>query len=55
MSRQIALMYLFTTLCAGAGIPPIIVPNVDIENQEIYRFDMGAGRRAMQEGEEEEA
>ena len=44
-----------STVSAGAGIPPIIVPNVDIEKQEIYRFDMGAGRRAMQEGEEEEA
>ncbi len=43
-----------STVSAGAGIPPIIVPNVDIEKQEIYRFDMGAGLRAAQEEEEEE-
>ena len=36
---------------ANAGIPPIIVPNVDIENQEIYRFDMGAGRAPEPEEE----
>lgn len=32
---------LITTLSANAGIPPIMVKNVDIENQEIYRFEMG--------------
>ncbi|MBQ8503305.1 MAG: protein-export chaperone SecB [Clostridia bacterium] len=31
---------LVTTLSANAGIPPIYVQNVDIEKQEIYRFDM---------------
>lgn len=31
---------LVTTLSANAGIPPIMVQNVDIEKQEIYRFDM---------------
>ena len=31
---------LITTVSANAGIQPIIVQNVDIENQEIYRFEM---------------
>lgn len=31
---------LVTTVSANAGIQPIIVQNVDIENQEIYRFEM---------------
>lgn len=31
---------LVTTISANAGIQPIIVANVDIESQEIYRFDM---------------
>lgn len=31
---------LVTTISANAGIPPIYVQNVDIEKQEIYRFDM---------------
>lgn len=33
---------LITTLSANAGIPPIIVQNVDIDSQDIYRFDMNA-------------
>ena len=33
---------LITTLSATAGIPPIIVQNVDIDSQDIYRFDMNA-------------
>ncbi len=32
---------LITTLSANAGMPPIFVKNVDIESQEIYRFEMG--------------
>lgn len=32
---------LVTTLSANAGMPPIMVKNVDIEKQEIYRFEMG--------------
>lgn len=28
-----------TTITANAGIPPIILPNMDIENKEIYRID----------------
>lgn len=31
---------LVTTITANAGIKPIIVQNIDIEEQEIYRFDM---------------
>ena len=31
---------LVTTVTANAGIKPIIVQNIDIEEQEIYRFDM---------------
>ncbi len=35
---------LVTTVSANAGIPPIYVQNVDIEKQEIYRFDMNSAR-----------
>ncbi len=28
-----------TTLTANCGIPPIIMPDIDIDNQEIYRID----------------
>ena len=28
------------TVTGGCGIPPIILQNVDIEKQEIYRFEM---------------
>ena len=31
---------LVTTISANAGIPPIIVKNIDIEKQNIYRFEM---------------
>ncbi len=31
---------LVTTISANAGVPPIMVKNVDIEKQEIYRFEM---------------
>ena len=31
---------LITTVSANAGIQPIIVQDVDIESQEIYRFDL---------------
>ena len=31
---------LVTTVTANAGIKPIIVQNINIEEQEIYRFDM---------------
>lgn len=31
---------LVTTISANAGIPPIIVKNIDIEKQDIYRFEM---------------
>lgn len=30
---------LITTVTSNAGIPPIIVPAIDIESQSIYRFE----------------
>lgn len=30
---------LITTITANCGIKPIIIPDIDIDNQEIYRFD----------------
>lgn len=33
---------LVTTVTANAGIPPILVKNIDIEKQEIYRWNLGA-------------
>lgn len=30
-----------TTLTSNAGIPPIMMPFIDISNKEIYRFEMG--------------
>lgn len=35
---------LVTTISANAGIPPIMVKNVDIEKQEIYRFEMNGNK-----------
>lgn len=35
---------LVITISANAGIPPIYVQNIDIENKEIYRFDMNAAK-----------
>ncbi|MDO4749137.1 MAG: protein-export chaperone SecB [Eubacteriales bacterium] len=28
-----------TTLTANCGIPPIMIPDIDIDNQQIYRID----------------
>ena len=28
-----------TTITANCGIPPIMIPDIDIDNQEIYRID----------------
>lgn len=28
------------TLTSNAGIPPVIIPNADIDNQDIYRMDL---------------
>ncbi len=28
-----------TTVTANCGIPPIMIPDIDIDNQEIYRID----------------
>ena len=30
---------LITTITANCGIQPVIIPNIDIDNQEIYRID----------------
>ena len=30
---------LVTTITANCGIKPIIIPNIDIDNQQIYRID----------------
>ncbi len=31
---------LIATISSNAGVPPIMIKNVDIEKQEIYRFEM---------------
>ena len=31
---------LITTVTANAGIPPLLIPNVDIEKSSIYKFDL---------------
>ena len=30
---------IITTVTANAGIPPVIIPPIDIESQDIYRFE----------------
>ena len=30
-----------SNLTSGAGIPPVMIPDADIESQSIYRFDLG--------------
>ena len=32
---------LITTITANGGVPPIVLPGVDIDSQSIYRFDLG--------------
>ena len=32
---------IITTISANGGVPPIILPAVDIDSQSIYRFDFG--------------
>ena len=32
---------MITTMTVNAGIPPIYIPEADIESQNIYRFDLG--------------
>ncbi len=32
---------IITTITANGGVPPIILPAVDIDSQSIYRFDLG--------------
>ena len=35
-----------TTLTSNAGIPPVIIPFIDISKKEIYRFEMGKNGKA---------
>lgn len=44
---------LITTISANAGIAPIIVQSIDIENQEIYRWNIG--KKQTGEPKEEES
>ena len=32
---------IITTITSNGGVPPIILPAVDIESQSIYRFELG--------------
>lgn len=41
-----------TNLTANAGIPPIIVPGIDIEAQSIYRFEKPVDNFKPEEDEE---
>lgn len=34
-----------STLTATAGIPPVMIPFIDISNKEIYRFEMGKNQQ----------
>ncbi|MBR5322350.1 MAG: protein-export chaperone SecB [Clostridia bacterium] len=36
---------IITTISANGGIPPIILPTVDIDSQNIYRFDFGNNKK----------
>lgn len=36
---------LTATITGAAGVPPIILQNIDIEKQEIYRFEMNAKKQ----------
>ncbi|MGN0448704.1 MAG: protein-export chaperone SecB [Acutalibacteraceae bacterium] len=40
---------LTATVTAATGIPPIMLNNVDIENKEIYRFEMGKKNQSESE------
>lgn len=40
---------LITTISANAGVPPIMIKNVDIEKQEIYRFEMNPNAQQEEE------
>ena len=35
---------IITTISANGGVPPIILPAIDIDSQSVYRFDMGDKR-----------
>ena len=34
-----------STLTSTAGIPPVMIPFIDISNKEIYRFEMGKNQQ----------
>ena len=36
---------IITTISANGGVPPIILPAVDIDSQSIYRFDFGNNKK----------
>lgn len=36
---------IITTISANGGVPPIILPAVDIDSQNIYRFDFGNNKK----------
>ncbi len=40
---------LTATVTGGAGVPPIILKNVEIEKQEIYRFEMNGKNETAEE------
>ena len=37
------------TITGGCGVPPIMLQNIDIENQEIYRFEMNGKKEENDE------
>ena len=37
------------TITGGCGVPPIMLQNIDIENQEIYRFEMNCKKEENDE------
>lgn len=41
---------LTATITGAAGVPPILLQNIDIEKQEIYRFEMN-GKKQEEENE----
>lgn len=43
---------LTATITAGCGVPPIMLQNIDIEKQEIYRFEMNGKKKDVEEENE---
>lgn len=42
---------LVATVTTNAGMPPVIIPTIDIEKQEIYKFEMPRFRRPDEENQ----